>query len=53
MTDKLQSSVIPTRCGRRIGHLQLNKPKALNALDLDMAMAMQQKNLEALVSALR
>ena len=43
MTDKLQSSLIPTRCGRQIGHLQLNKPKALNALDLDMAMAMQQQ----------
>ena len=43
MTDKLQSSLIPTRCGRQIGHLQLNKPKALNALDLDMAIAMQQQ----------
>ena len=46
MTDKLQSSLIPTRCGRQIGHLQLNKPKALNALDLDMAIAMQQRNMK-------
>lgn len=43
MTDKLQISFIPTRCGRQIGHLQLNKPQALNALDLDMAVAMQQQ----------
>ena len=29
-----------TRCGRRFGQLTLNKPKALNALDLDMATSM-------------
>ncbi|OFC71710.1 enoyl-CoA hydratase/isomerase family protein [Alteromonas confluentis] len=29
-----------TRCGQRFGQLTLNKPKALNALDVDMATTM-------------
>ncbi|GGF56719.1 enoyl-CoA hydratase/isomerase family protein [Alteromonas lipolytica] len=41
MTEKLRINLIPTQCGRFVGHVELNKPKALNALDLDMARAMQ------------
>ncbi|MDC8830974.1 enoyl-CoA hydratase/isomerase family protein [Alteromonas gilva] len=41
MTDKLICTEIKTACGRVIGHITLNKPNALNALDLDMAVAMQ------------
>lgn len=41
MTEKLQVNLLPTGCGRFIGHLQLNKPSALNALDLEMAKSMQ------------
>lgn len=43
MTEKLKINLIPTQCGRFIGHLQLNKPQALNALDIDMAHAMQEQ----------
>ena len=35
-----EPSVVATRKGR-IGHLLLNRPKALNALDLDMIRRMR------------
>ena len=38
--QKLTVTEHRTRCGQRFGHLTLNKPKALNALDLAMATAM-------------
>lgn len=41
MTDKIQISLTETATGTRIGCIRLNKPKALNALDLDMVKAMQ------------
>jgi enoyl-CoA hydratase/carnithine racemase len=41
MTDKIQISLLKTAGNMSIGCIRLNKPKALNALDLDMVKAMQ------------
>lgn len=40
MTDKLNVKRLPAASGGDVGVLTLNKPKALNALDLDMAKAL-------------
>lgn len=41
MTDKIQASILKTAGNTSIACLRLNKPKALNSLDLDMVKAMQ------------
>jgi enoyl-CoA hydratase/carnithine racemase len=41
MTEKIQISLLKTAGNMNIGCIRLNKPKALNALDLDMVKAMQ------------
>ena len=41
MTEKIQISLLNTAAGKKIGCIRLNKPKALNALDLDMVKAIQ------------
>lgn len=41
MTDKIQVSLVKTAGDFMIGCIRLNKPKALNALDLEMVNAMQ------------
>jgi len=41
MTEKIQVSLLKTKGDLSIGCIRLNKPKALNALDLDMVQAMQ------------
>ncbi|MGK0372165.1 MAG: enoyl-CoA hydratase/carnithine racemase [Glaciecola sp.] len=41
MTDKILIDVFKTQCDLSIGCITLHKPKALNALDLDMVQAVQ------------
>ncbi|MFT4653192.1 MAG: enoyl-CoA hydratase/carnithine racemase [Kangiellaceae bacterium] len=41
MTDKIIISVLKTQCDLSLGCITLHKPKALNALDLDMVQAIQ------------
>lgn len=41
MTEKIQISLLKTAGDTHVGCIRLNKPKALNAVDLDMVTAMQ------------
>jgi enoyl-CoA hydratase/carnithine racemase len=41
MTEKILISTIKATCGSSVGRITLNKPKALNALDIDMVLAIK------------
>jgi len=45
MTESVLISTHPTASGKQLGHITLNKPKSLNALDLSMVQAIHKQLL--------